>query len=255
MEHVIGIPYAICFGNPDTISRSRRWYCLHPSYRTISYRHTNHACHGSFYLYFVWNTALSHLPSILKIVVTTFWSLGLVAFGGPQAHIAILRDHLVIRRNWIQETEFMELFAIGQVGWFVLLLSWIAFLPFITCWNILIVTRVSCITHYKYDTFLGATWTAQYEIGSIVCTISCWTIGWVNGTVTLEHAWISGSDSEWYSDRSLCGSRQSTLVFDRSTPRRDCTRLYRILQLCFEIGPIGHSVGVADLLGRDFNQQ
>ena len=48
-------------------------------------------------------------------VISTFWSLGLVAFGGPQAHIAILRDHLVIRRNWIQEEEFMELFAIGQV--------------------------------------------------------------------------------------------------------------------------------------------
>jgi hypothetical protein len=28
-------------------------------------------------------------------VVKTFWPLGLVAFGGPQAHVAILRDHLV----------------------------------------------------------------------------------------------------------------------------------------------------------------
>jgi Chromate transporter len=49
------------------------------------------------------------------VVITTFWSLGLIAFGGPQAHVAILREHLVIRRNWINEEEFMELFAIGQV--------------------------------------------------------------------------------------------------------------------------------------------
>jgi chromate transporter len=38
----------------------------------------------------------------------------LVAFGGPQAHVAILRDHLVVQRNWLDEEQFTELFAIGQ---------------------------------------------------------------------------------------------------------------------------------------------
>lgn len=47
-------------------------------------------------------------------VFTTFWMLGFVAFGGPQAHVAILRDHLVVQRNWMGEDEFTELFAIGQ---------------------------------------------------------------------------------------------------------------------------------------------
>jgi hypothetical protein len=32
-------------------------------------------------------------------VIKTFWPLGLVAFGGPQAHVAILRDHLVRKIN------------------------------------------------------------------------------------------------------------------------------------------------------------
>ena len=67
------------------------------------------------------NILLSHLTTNRipfpqqNAVISTFWSLGLIAFGGPQAHVAILRDHLVIRRNWINEEEFMELFAIGQV--------------------------------------------------------------------------------------------------------------------------------------------
>mmetsp|Transcript_54928 Transcript_54928/g.133397 ORF Transcript_54928/g.133397 Transcript_54928/m.133397 type:complete len:525 (+) Transcript_54928:106-1680(+) len=47
-------------------------------------------------------------------VVTVFAPLGLVAFGGPQAHVAILRDHLVEQRDWIDEEAFTELFAIGQ---------------------------------------------------------------------------------------------------------------------------------------------
>jgi Chromate transporter len=49
-------------------------------------------------------------------VFTTFWPLGLIAFGGPAAHVAILRDHLVVQRDWLDEDQFMELFAIGQVS-------------------------------------------------------------------------------------------------------------------------------------------
>ncbi|GMH93547.1 hypothetical protein TrVE_jg13395 [Triparma verrucosa] len=47
-------------------------------------------------------------------VLRKFWSLGFIAFGGPQAHIAILRDELVVKAEWIGEEQFTELFAIGQ---------------------------------------------------------------------------------------------------------------------------------------------
>jgi chromate transporter len=40
--------------------------------------------------------------------------LGLIAFGGPQAHVAILRDHLAVQRDCMDKEAFMELFAIGQ---------------------------------------------------------------------------------------------------------------------------------------------
>jgi len=49
----------------------------------------------------------------IKEVFVTFWPLGFVAFGGPQAHVAILRDHLVVQRDWMDEEAFTELFAIG----------------------------------------------------------------------------------------------------------------------------------------------
>mmetsp|Transcript_5504 Transcript_5504/g.6180 ORF Transcript_5504/g.6180 Transcript_5504/m.6180 type:complete len:484 (+) Transcript_5504:2361-3812(+) len=52
--------------------------------------------------------------SRMREVFTTFWPLGFVAFGGPQAHVAILRDHLVVQRDWMDEEQFTELFAIGQ---------------------------------------------------------------------------------------------------------------------------------------------
>lgn len=46
--------------------------------------------------------------------VNMYWRLGFVAFGGPTAHIGILRDHLVRRNGWIEEDVFMELFALGE---------------------------------------------------------------------------------------------------------------------------------------------
>lgn len=47
-------------------------------------------------------------------VIRTFFVLGFVAFGGPQAHVALLRDNLVVEKQWLDEEAFVELFAIGQ---------------------------------------------------------------------------------------------------------------------------------------------
>jgi len=50
----------------------------------------------------------------IKDVVRVYWALGFFAFGGPSAHIGILRDHLVRVHKWLDEDVFMELFALGQ---------------------------------------------------------------------------------------------------------------------------------------------
>ena len=49
------------------------------------------------------------LTQRLYEVLVTFAPLGVVAFGGPQAHVAILRDHLVVQRDWLDEGKCLEI--------------------------------------------------------------------------------------------------------------------------------------------------
>src|ERR1700729_1297439 len=36
-----------------------------------------------------------------------WWRLGWISFGGTAAHIAVLHDELVIKRQWISDEEFL----------------------------------------------------------------------------------------------------------------------------------------------------
>jgi chromate transporter len=37
--------------------------------------------------------------------------LGIIGFGGPAAHVALLRDEAVVRRRWVDDREFLDLFG------------------------------------------------------------------------------------------------------------------------------------------------
>ncbi len=48
-------------------------------------------------------------PSRLTEVAILFLRLGLTAFGGPAAHVAMMRDEVVRRRKWISDEGFLDL--------------------------------------------------------------------------------------------------------------------------------------------------
>ncbi len=45
----------------------------------------------------------------LREVATVFVKLGTISFGGPAAHIALMRDEVVTRRRWVTDEQFLDL--------------------------------------------------------------------------------------------------------------------------------------------------
>ncbi len=82
----------------------------------------------------------------LKEVAALFLRLGMTAFGGPAAHIAMMRDEVVRRRRWVSDQEFLDMLGatnlipgpnstemaihLGyrQAGWAGLLVAGVAFI-------------------------------------------------------------------------------------------------------------------------------
>jgi chromate transporter len=48
-------------------------------------------------------------PGRLGEVARLFVKLGVIGFGGPAAHVALMRDEVVRRRGWIDDAEFLDL--------------------------------------------------------------------------------------------------------------------------------------------------
>jgi chromate transporter len=51
----------------------------------------------------------SFKPRNLREIIGNFFKLGLVAFGGPAAHIAMMDDEFVTRRKWVSRQHFLDL--------------------------------------------------------------------------------------------------------------------------------------------------
>src|SRR5688572_3376330 len=61
----------------------------------------------------VWSRAVRRVP--LKTVVREWGRIGVVGFGGPPAHIALLRELVVERRGWIPARDFEDANAACQL--------------------------------------------------------------------------------------------------------------------------------------------
>jgi chromate transporter len=51
----------------------------------------------------------------LRELVTVFGTLGLIGFGGPVAHIALMRREVVDRRRWLTERELLDLIGLTSL--------------------------------------------------------------------------------------------------------------------------------------------
>ncbi|MCU1429279.1 MAG: chromate transporter, chromate ion transporter family, partial [Actinomycetia bacterium] len=51
----------------------------------------------------------------VREVAWVFLKLGTLAFGGPAAHVAMMRREIVLRRGWVSEREFLDAFAATSV--------------------------------------------------------------------------------------------------------------------------------------------
>src|SRR2546425_9813959 len=51
----------------------------------------------------------------MREVAWLFLKLGTIAFGGPAAHIAMMREEVVRRRQWVSDEEFLDLVGIANL--------------------------------------------------------------------------------------------------------------------------------------------
>jgi chromate transporter len=52
---------------------------------------------------------------MLSEVVRVFLKLGIIGFGGPAAHIAMMRDEVVRRRRWLDDARFLDLLGMTNL--------------------------------------------------------------------------------------------------------------------------------------------
>lgn len=58
---------------------------------------------------------VSPRPGSVREVARVFGTLGIIAFGGPAAHIALMREEVVRRRRWVSDERFVDLLGMTNL--------------------------------------------------------------------------------------------------------------------------------------------
>jgi len=174
---------------------------------------------------------------MLREVALLFLKLGTLGFGGPAAHIAMMRQEVVDRRRWMSETEFLDLLGaanlipgpsstelaihIGfrQCGWQGLLLAGLCFILPAAC----MVTVIA----WAYVRFhaLPQVASLMYGIKPVVVAVvlqAIWNLGraslktWPLRIVTLASVIMTALGIHELLTLLLCGSFITALRIPRS---------------------------------------
>ena len=54
-------------------------------------------------------------PGRLREVAALFFKLGVIGFGGPAAHIALMEDEVVEKRAWLSRERFLDLVGVTSI--------------------------------------------------------------------------------------------------------------------------------------------
>ena len=58
---------------------------------------------------------MDHGPGRLRELISVFGTLGLIGFGGPAAHIALMRREVVERRGWLTDAELVDMVGVTNL--------------------------------------------------------------------------------------------------------------------------------------------
>jgi chromate transporter len=125
-------------------------------------------------------------------VVRVFLKLGVIGFGGPAAHIAMMRDEVVRRRRWISDERFLDLLGmtnlipgpnstemaihLGYVraGWSGLVLGGACFIV-----PAMLIVLVLAWVYVRYGTMPAATWVLYGVVPVIIAVVvqAIWSLG------------------------------------------------------------------------------